>query len=101
MIAAFYKLRNRLVSNAREVWRHWSLRIGAIGAAFVAWFVTSPETAIAAWAMLPPDLKEHLPPYLVGYFGLAMFVVSLLAKFIKQRKLPSNQNDEAKRTAVD
>ena len=101
MIARLRNLRIRLVNNAREVWRHWSLRLGAIGAAFVAWFVTSPETAIAAWAMLPQDLKEHLPPYLVGYFGLAMFIVSLAAKFIKQRKLPSNQNDAANRTAVD
>lgn len=91
MNAAINAFKKRLVDNAREVWRHWSLRLGAIGAAFVAWFVSSPETAIAAWAMLPDDLKGHLPPQVVGYFGVLMFVCSLAAKFIKQRKLPSNQ----------
>lgn len=82
---------DRLVDNAREVWRYWSLRLGAIGTAFVAWFVASPETAIAAWAMLPADLKAFLPPQFVGYFGVTMFALSLLAKFIKQKNLPSNQ----------
>lgn len=91
MNAAFTAFKNRLVDNAREVWRHWSLWLGGIGSAFVAWFVSSPETAIAAWAMLPDDLKGHLPPQIVGYFGVIMFVCSLIAKFIKQRKLPSNQ----------
>lgn len=84
-------IRKSFVDNVREVWRHLSLRIGAIGTAFVTWFVTSPETAIAAWAMLPDDLKTVLPPQIVGYFGIGLFVLSLVAKFIKQPSLASNK----------
>lgn len=76
-----------IVSNWREVLRHWSLWLGSSGAALVGWFVTAPESAIAAWAMLPADLKAHLPPQLVGLFGLGLFVLALVAKFINQRKL--------------
>ena len=92
MMQAFHRLRNRLVCNVREVWKHWSLRLGAIGTAFVTWFISSPETAITAWAMLPDDLKGFMPPQIVGYFGSTMLFLALASKFIKQRKLPSNQN---------
>lgn len=78
---------NVIVSNWREVLRHWSLWLGSVGTALVGWFMAAPESAIAAWAMLPPDLKSNLPPQLVGMFGLSLFVLSLTAKFINQRKL--------------
>ena len=91
MNAAITAFKNRLVGNVREVWQHWSLRLGAFGTAFVAWFVASPEMAVQAWAMLPVDIKNLLPPEIVGYFGIGLLVLGLLAKFVKQRKLPSNQ----------
>ena len=78
---------NVIVSDWREVLRHWSLWLGSVGTALVGWFMAAPESAIAAWAMLPADLKAHLPPQLVGMFGLSLFVLSLAAKFINQRKL--------------
>ena len=76
-----------IVSNWRQVLRHWSLWLGSVGTALVGWFMAAPESAIAAWAMLPADLKAHLPPQLVGMFGRSLFVLSLTAKFINQRKL--------------
>ena len=76
-----------IVSNWREVLRHWSLWLGGLGSGFVGWFITAPESAIAAWAMLPADLKAHLPPQMVGYFGFALFLMALLAKFVNQQKL--------------
>lgn len=78
-----------IVRNWREVLHHWSLWLGSAGSAFVGWFVAAPESAVAAWALLPHDLKAALPPQLVGYFGLALFIASLLAKFINQRSLRS------------
>ena len=76
-----------IVSNWREVLRHWSLWLGGAGSAFAGWFITAPESAIAAWAMLPADLKAHLPPNIVGMFGVTLFVLALVAKFINQRRL--------------
>lgn len=78
---------NLIVSDWRTVLRHWSLWLASTGTAFVSWFVASPETAIAAWHMLPDDLKASLPPQLVGYVGVGLLVLSVLAKFVNQWRL--------------
>lgn len=79
--------RQIIVSNAREVWKHWSLWLGGVGTGLVSWLLTAPESAIAAWAMLPDDLKAALPPTLVGYAGVALWGLALAAKFLNQRAL--------------
>jgi Ca2+/Na+ antiporter len=84
-------LRERFVDNAREILRYWSLKLDALGTAFVAWFIASPESAIAAWAMLPEDLKNTLPPQIVGYFGIGLFAASLISRFIKQPGLKRHE----------
>lgn len=94
MNAFMNALHKRVVDNVREVWRHWSLWFGAVGTAFVSWFITSPETAIAAWAMIPADIKAMLPPQFVGYIGIGLCGLALLAKFVKQLNLPSNKRNE-------
>lgn len=80
-------MRNFIVSNAREVLRHWSLWLGTAGTALAGWFVAAPESAIMAWAMLPEDMKAALPPSLVGYAAVTLWALALVAKFINQRKL--------------
>lgn len=86
------KIKPKLVDNWREFWRLWSVRLGAVGTALAGWFVMSPETAIHVWLMLPADLKAALPPQFVGYFGIGLFVLSMVAKLFKQKNLPSNTN---------
>lgn len=71
----------------RQVWQQWSTKLEVVGAALAAWFVQSPETAIAAWAMLPADMKAMLPPQLVGYMAVALFIAALVAKHVNQPKL--------------
>jgi len=78
---------NLIVSDWRAVLRHWSLWLGGVGTAFVSWFVASPEAAVAAWAMLPDDLKASLPPKVVAYTGIGLLVLSLAAKFVNQWRL--------------
>ena len=78
---------NVIVSNWRQVLRHWSLWLGGAGTALAGWLVLAPESAIMAWAMLPEDLKAALPPTVVGHVAVVLFLLSLLAKFINQRSL--------------
>lgn len=79
--------RNVIVSNWREVLRHWSLWLGGLGTTLAGWMVLAPESAIMAWAALPDDMKAALPPTLVGYMAVALLALSLVAKFINQRSL--------------
>lgn len=78
---------NLIVSDWRVVLRHWSLWLASTGTAFVAWFVASPETAIAAWHMLPDDLKASLPHNVTAQIGIGLLILSVLAKFVNQWRL--------------
>jgi hypothetical protein len=83
----------QLVAYWREFWRHWSVQLGALGMLFISGFVMFPDYALQAWVMLPSDLKAMLPQQLVGYIGIGILVLSFIAKFIKQKNLPSNKNE--------
>ena len=54
----------KFVTNWREHWRYWSVRLGVIGSIFVSWFVAFPESALHAWAILPDDIKAMAVPVL-------------------------------------
>lgn len=89
-------IRIRLIENWQVWWRLWSIRLGAIGAALMAYLTASPDAAITAWAMLPSEFKDVLPPDYLKYIGLSMFVLSLFARVVKQEKLPEVNKDEQK-----
>lgn len=78
---------DKILNDWREVRKRWSLWLAGAGTSFLGWFVTAPESAFTAWAMLPEDLKAHLPPQVVAHIGFALLVMSLLAQFVNQRQL--------------
>jgi len=78
---------DRLFYRWGEIRNHWSLWLASTGTAFVSWFVASPETAIAAWNMLPADLKASLPHNVTAQIGIGLLILSVLAKFVNQQRL--------------
>jgi hypothetical protein len=54
--------RLEFVGHARLLLKTWSVRLGAAGALVGVW-AHIPD-ALHAWAMLPPDIKDILPPTL-------------------------------------
>jgi hypothetical protein len=77
----------RLIENWRDFWRFWSVRLGIVGSAVAGWLIAFPDHALQAWLLLPPDLKAVLPEEHMPLFGVGIFVLSLLARVLKQSKL--------------
>lgn len=89
------KLKLELIEDWRNFWRFWSVRLGVIGSALTGWLVAFPDQALQAWALLPADLKAYLPERYMPLVGVAIFVLSLIARAIKQTKLePKGAEDD-------
>lgn len=81
------KIKIQLIEDWRNFWRFWSVRLGVIGSALTGWLVAFPDQALQVWALLPADLKAYLPEQYMPLVGVAIFVLSLIARAIKQTKL--------------
>lgn len=89
------KIKLELIEDWRNFWRFWSVRLGVIGSALTGWLVAFPDQALQAWALLPADLKAYLPERYMPLVGVAIFVLSLIARAIKQKKLePKGAEDD-------
>lgn len=89
------KIKIQLIEDWRNFWRFWSVRLGVIGSALTGWLIAFPDQALQAWALLPADLKAYLPERYMPLVGVAIFVMSLIARAIKQTKLePKGVEDD-------
>jgi len=88
MICVFFIVyRNKLIPNIHEFAKFWSIRLAALGVALQGFVTAFPDTALNTWAMLPPELKNFLPPNMLQYATILVFVASMLARIVKQKKL--------------
>ena len=76
-----------IVPHWRDVFKRWSFWLGVIGSGVTTFALYAPDVALQVWLSMPADLKEVLPPNFVRWFGLALFISSNIAAFIKQRSL--------------
>ncbi|QOH45095.1 IS6 family transposase [Klebsiella pneumoniae] len=58
--------RLEFVGHASLLLKTWSVKLGAIGALVGVWAQSFPDAALHAWAVLPPDIKNILPPNIVA-----------------------------------
>lgn len=88
----------KLLDGWQKFYKFWSVRLGALGATIASILIAFPEIAINAWAILPADIKSFIPPNYMPLIGVAIFVLSMVAKFIKQPKLQAEiaKDDSAK-----
>jgi len=88
----------KLMDGWQKFYKYWSVRLGALGAAVASVLIAFPDIALNAWAILPDDLKAFIPPNYMPLIGVAIFVLSMVAKFIPQPKLRAEiqNNDSAK-----
>lgn len=80
------------VAHWRLIFRQWSFWLGVIGAAVTSALLALPELALQAWALMPPDLKSAIPERYMPFIGVGIFVLGLVAKFIKQAKLEAERS---------
>ena len=88
------KIKLELIEDWRNFWRFWSVRLGIVGSAITGVLIAFPDVALSAWAMMPADLKAYLPERYMPLFGVAVFVLSLIARAIKQSKLQPQERVE-------
>ena len=86
----------KLVDNWRTWHKRWSVWLGTLGTAIVSLLVAWPDAAIKAWAILPAELRAAIPSKYMPLIGVAVFVVSMLAQLVQQKKLQKPGGDDAK-----
>jgi len=97
-IRKWFGIRIRLVAYAREWWRLWSIRLGAVGVTLAGWLVASPDAALSVWASLPAEMRGFIPSEYMPFIGLAIAVLGLFARLVKQEKVTNGttQDDQPK-----
>jgi len=86
-------IRARLVDDARNFLRWWSVRFNLAGLALLSWVQFDPIGVLAVWNMAPAGVKAVLPPSFVLYVGFALSGLSILARVVKQ---PAKGSADAK-----
>ena len=77
----------KLVDGWRKWYKFWSTRLGIIGTAIASVLIASPNLALDLWSNLPAEFKALIPPNYMPMIGVALFIVSMISKFIVQEKL--------------
>lgn len=77
----------KLIDGWQKWHKFWSTRLGIVGATVTTTLVTNPNLANDLWNGLPSEIKSAVPPQYMPLIGIAIFVVSMLAKFVVQDSL--------------
>jgi hypothetical protein len=89
----------KLLSNWRQAWRWWSVRVSTLAAALAAIALFLPEVVGAVWSQLPPELLARLPR---GFVMIVPFALELLAIWMRvlQQRAPDEPGVDAKRSLL-
>lgn len=77
--------RFELVENWRSFHKFWSIRIGLAGSLISGVFIAWPDWLLQAFQQMPPDVRILFAPKTLQYIGLFLFIMSMIARLIKQR----------------
>jgi hypothetical protein len=83
-------LRARLIADAANWHRYWSVRLAAFGAAVEAFLQWFPDQAKDVWSWLPDSMRAALPGWLTSSFPIALFVAVIATRLIAQKKAKSD-----------
>lgn len=85
----------KLIQGWQKWHKFWSTRLGLAGTAIATFLIANPDIANVLWLNLPAEIKSAIPPQYMPLIGVAIFVVSLVAKFVAQPKLQEQiKNDK-------
>ena len=80
-------IRARLVPEARQFWRLWTIRLNAIGLALLSWAWFDPVSVLAVWNMMPVPVRNAVPPSALLLIGGVLFMLSMIARLVRQPKI--------------
>lgn len=70
-----------------KLWKLASARFSALGAGVMFVLTVWPDSILALWQLLPPDVHAVMPQQLVAAIGGILFVATFVSRFVKQAKL--------------
>lgn len=73
--------------NSRRIWKTYSLWLGVIGTAITGFLASFPQYALDIWNAMPQEFKSWIPPQYMPAVGSFFFVMSMVSKFIAQKRL--------------
>lgn len=74
----------KLISNWKESYKFFSNIISFIGLLLMAILADLPSHIVSSWAILPEELKAALPPEAWIYVAMALFILNIVSRAIKQ-----------------
>lgn len=74
----------KLITDWRQSWRLWSVRVSAIGAMLFAFLLAAPDQALAVWQALPADIQALIPN--AKEIGLALTIAAIAARVLRQKE---------------
>lgn len=77
--------------NARSVFKTYSLWLGVLGTALTGFLASFPQYALDVWNAMPQEFKSWIPPQYMPAVGSFFFVLSMVSKFIAQKKLTKDE----------
>lgn len=77
----------KLIDEARQWWKLWSVRLNGIGLALLTWLALDPVALLAVWNMMPADVRGRLPGSAAALIGAVLFGLSMIARLVRQPKL--------------
>lgn len=79
--------RLELISNWRDWWRFWSVRLQLAGVFLLGLLEAFPNAAISVWSVMPADIRAEIPADAIQWLGYAIIVAGIIARVIRQDKL--------------
>lgn len=80
-------IKDRLAPEASQWWKLWSIRLNSAGLFLLSWIWFDPISILAVWNMMPAVVHTIFPPNALVGLGLILFVLSMLARLVKQPKV--------------
>ena len=80
-------MRLELIPDRRNWWKFWSVRLSGLGAVVLMVAEFAPQTLHSTWALLPVAVRDTLPDGFLKYTGIALIILSMIARGIKQKRL--------------
>lgn len=77
----------KLIENARQFWRMWSIRLNAIGLAIMSYLWFDPMALLGVWQMMPPVVKSVLPLPTVNGVAAVLFVFAIISRVVHQPRM--------------
>ena len=87
----------KLVADAKDWSRWWSVRLSILGGALLTFLEIYPNVVGTIIQNLPPELKSRVDPEIFRAIGIICVLASPIARIIRQSNLDEKGNQPVKK----